>query len=530
MPDLHDLLTEAVPPRTPGFDESDVRSRVARRQRRSQQAMAGIIALVVVGASAGILTLRGSDRVSIAGPPPTVGAGTPDDGPRGDIAFAVVAANARLVVERAGADDVVVVPVDPLGSSAVTLLGSVDGTAVEVRAGSHSEVEGGFLLSGSSEDGGPAIGPHTLTPAGSDELLAVVACGATAWSARTVDPADSAADGGALLIAFLNRLDDDPECDLGVEDGGADQPGEGPAPVQPTATPSPSSPEGAAPAADDPTPSADRLLESIGRAEVVAGVPTVEREGDRTTIQVELAAEDGLRPVVDLLVDEDHPLVDRPAPTAQTPLVLVGGGEAAVLDDDSLAMSCPHPLEVSVLVTGASGTAGPDAAGGSSRDEVPRVADMAQLAGTVFDAIGCQPAPPPTTVVEPQPGGDPVERSAPIREARLAAVRAQLGVEGCCGEPAHGSAEVASGLIWEDVEVRLYATAPRPVPELRVWLVPLAGGQADGGDPDDGLPQITFDCGDTRYSLLHDSPREDVHVRAAEALVRALDCTPAPPG
>ncbi|WP_370327226.1 hypothetical protein [Euzebya sp.] len=55
-------------------------------------------------------------------------------------------------------------------------------------------------------------------------------------------------------------------------------------------------------------------------------------------------------------------------------------------------------------------------------------------------------------------------------------------------------------------------------------VVDLTGGRVDPGDGD-GLPAVTSVCGDTLYSISHDTTGEP-HLAVADALARHFGCTP----
>ncbi|HUG84996.1 MAG TPA: hypothetical protein VMM13_10545 [Euzebya sp.] len=114
-----------------------------------------------------------------------------------------------------------------------------------------------------------------------------------------------------------------------------------------------------------------------------------------------------------------------------------------------------------------------------------------------------------------------------IRESRLWSAIEALAAERCCGAPPRGGSGATTGMVWEGTEVYISASPPRTDdPDYQAGdIIELAGGQADLGDGA-GLPGIGFDCGDTNYHLSHDSTNDDVQVRAAEALLGQLGCTP----
>ncbi|CAN5698665.1 hypothetical protein BH24ACT15_BH24ACT15_08070 [soil metagenome] len=193
--------------------------------------------------------------------------------------------------------------------------------------------------------------------------------------------------------------------------------------------------------------------------------------------------------------------------TAQTALVRLGDGEAAQLDDRSLLLVCDGlPIR----------TAGvePDDPGLEWIAELPAVA-------------GCTPRPPGISepVQDPSKADEQVGMS--IREARIRTAAEAMGMTLCCGDPSASPVTTNLGFIWEGIEV--YVSAGWPVTDLPEYqpgqIIPFADGQADLGDGD-GLPGIAFDCGDSNYSVTHDSGNTDMHIRAAEALVDKLGCQP----
>ncbi len=114
-----------------------------------------------------------------------------------------------------------------------------------------------------------------------------------------------------------------------------------------------------------------------------------------------------------------------------------------------------------------------------------------------------------------------------IREARIRTAAEAMGMTLCCGDPSASPVTTDLGFIWEGIEV--YVSAGWPVTDLPEYqpgqIIAFADGQADLGDGD-GLAGIAFDCGDTNYSVTHDSGNTDMHIRTAEALVDKLGCQP----
>jgi hypothetical protein len=134
------------------------------------------------------------------------------------------------------------------------------------------------------------------------------------------------------------------------------------------------------------------------------------------------------------------------------------------------------------------------------------------------------------------------------REVAMARARAELGLEGCCGEPSHGGEGVTDGVVWEGVEVAVggapaasadgdQAGQPGPIEFAGGFeLVPFAGGTAvtgvvDGGSAGTtaGVSLVAFTCGDTRWSVgggLSDPDADaEVVLAVAEALVPHLYCS-----
>lgn len=100
-------------------------------------------------------------------------------------------------------------------------------------------------------------------------------------------------------------------------------------------------------------------------------------------------------------------------------------------------------------------------------------------------------------------------------ERRVDRALDELGLEGCCGEPSHGSEINTAGMIYEGTQIEIHA-AP----------VSLAG-KLDPPRPD----MVRFRCGNDIYSLLEfDSNRPNMArvARAADRLATRLYCTRRP--
>ncbi|HEX7136164.1 MAG TPA: hypothetical protein VF228_26520 [Iamia sp.] len=123
------------------------------------------------------------------------------------------------------------------------------------------------------------------------------------------------------------------------------------------------------------------------------------------------------------------------------------------------------------------------------------------------------------------------------RERAFGRAATELGVEMCCGEPAHGRGGVTSGVVWDGIDVFVGGGDIGPV-----TIDPGEGelGDVETGDVD-GLPVVTgslsgrpflaFTCGDTRWMLggapvFEGSPPTDAVLRdLASALIPRLYCT-----
>jgi hypothetical protein len=112
-----------------------------------------------------------------------------------------------------------------------------------------------------------------------------------------------------------------------------------------------------------------------------------------------------------------------------------------------------------------------------------------------------------------------------VRERRLFAALASLALEGCCGEPAHGSPNASRGMIWDGVDYHIGAADPATkeplsdpirrytVDRVDVWVAPNEPGE-----------RHVFACGDTVYSVANWLDGTTVPEAAIEALIGALGC------
>lgn len=121
------------------------------------------------------------------------------------------------------------------------------------------------------------------------------------------------------------------------------------------------------------------------------------------------------------------------------------------------------------------------------------------------------------------------------RERHLARVLAELGREGCCGEPAHGSSSVVSGVVWDGVDVPIIGSDDDGVVEVSdlgdvVSLEELAGGNGGTSGTSGDAPFVVFSCGDTTWFLggtaIGDEPAPlSVLREVALALIPQLTCS-----
>ena len=131
---------------------------------------------------------------------------------------------------------------------------------------------------------------------------------------------------------------------------------------------------------------------------------------------------------------------------------------------------------------------------------------------------------------EQDPGtANPLERT-------FARAAEELGVEGCCGEPSHGSEALTAGVVWQGTDIPIGAapsTDPPYVPfnDLVIssepvdiaGLLPATAGEADLG------PFVAFTCGDATWTLggagLGDRATREQVESLAEVLIPHLYCT-----
>lgn len=100
-------------------------------------------------------------------------------------------------------------------------------------------------------------------------------------------------------------------------------------------------------------------------------------------------------------------------------------------------------------------------------------------------------------------------------ERRVDRARSELGLEGCCGEPSHGSESSSDGMVFEGAEIGIFAVPPA----LAASLDPVRPSE------------LRFRCGDDTYTLDEfDSNRPDRArlARAADQLVSRLYCARRP--
>jgi heat shock protein HslJ len=124
----------------------------------------------------------------------------------------------------------------------------------------------------------------------------------------------------------------------------------------------------------------------------------------------------------------------------------------------------------------------------------------------------------------------PASVNANDAEVLAAEVVGALGVEACCGEPAHGSDTATSGFVWDG---HLVAFGVRPYdPEAfqpAVGLTDVLDGRYQVTVPAGDLGyEVHFDCGDFSFTLtsfIDEVPR-DTLLGAAEAVLLALPCGP----
>ncbi|CAN5153104.1 hypothetical protein BH23ACT9_BH23ACT9_26210 [soil metagenome] len=584
MPDLHDMLTEAAPPVPPGFDADDVRARVADADQRRRRVTVGSMLTVVL--LAGVLVvpaLRSGDgqgQVSVDGataPLSTWPASLEFAGV--EIGVQVLPAPDEALGHRiqlgAGEAALSLDPapdggVDPrlwvgCGGEVVRLqaLGSIDGqTATE--AGTWLPV-GALVEAGRQlvERQGCTPTAPTGTPAAlhnnqnelHDLAAAIDRAGfATCCASVGYDPEPSATFGGgvglrtrwtvlidreplAIAVDFLSQVPAglDPVRRIEVAGGTAlttDGPNATVAAVCGMAVIQGDGSDAAAlenfeklidgiRCTPDPSMSplslnaalAD-LLREVG-AEVVAtpfetaiAVATVVLDG------VELEVRSGGMSQVGISLD--------------TMVEIEDGGASALspeLDGDGAVTVCT--ITHAIRASDPSGTP-------VALDLAERL--LAHPGCGLNEGFGLGVIEAATPAQEEAPLTDEELAARDRRTAEAAAALRGIGAEGGCPDigmeefqPYCPAVNAPTGLasisfLWDDTELLLIAEPRRALAERGV-ITDLAGGQADLGDGD-GLQLIVFACGDTTYTLTHDSESTDVHLRAAEAVVGQLGCTP----
>ncbi|HUP16885.1 MAG TPA: hypothetical protein VM848_12650 [Acidimicrobiia bacterium] len=112
-----------------------------------------------------------------------------------------------------------------------------------------------------------------------------------------------------------------------------------------------------------------------------------------------------------------------------------------------------------------------------------------------------------------------------VRERRLFAALASLGLEGCCGEPAHGSPNASTGMTWEGVDYYIGAAdlaTTEPISDpIRRYKVDRVDVLVATNEP---VERHVFACGDTVYSVANWLDGTTVPEAAIEALIGALGC------
>jgi hypothetical protein len=112
-----------------------------------------------------------------------------------------------------------------------------------------------------------------------------------------------------------------------------------------------------------------------------------------------------------------------------------------------------------------------------------------------------------------------------FRERRLFAAIASVGAEACCEEPADGSLQATTGLVWEGIVYRITASdlattgmITDPISQYSVSEVEVAVGANVPGE------RHLFACDDTIYSISNVIDGTTVSPGAVTALVGALGC------
>jgi hypothetical protein len=120
------------------------------------------------------------------------------------------------------------------------------------------------------------------------------------------------------------------------------------------------------------------------------------------------------------------------------------------------------------------------------------------------------------------------------RERLLARALAELDLEGCCGEPSHGSRSVSSGAVYEGADIFI-GGGPTDAAPFRADFPPqrmsLGAGEAIIFQVE-SRETVAFTCGDTRWTLVWqgDGTAEvDSMLLLAEELLPHLYCALGPP-
>ncbi|HEU5151544.1 MAG TPA: hypothetical protein VFU19_13655 [Iamia sp.] len=121
------------------------------------------------------------------------------------------------------------------------------------------------------------------------------------------------------------------------------------------------------------------------------------------------------------------------------------------------------------------------------------------------------------------------------RELALSRATVELGLEPCCGEPAHGGGGVTGGVVWEGTEVPILGGDVGPIQSP---LTDVAATEVDGLPVTTGVLEgnavLAFTCGDTRWFLggavvAGAPPGPEQLAAVASALIPHLYCTVGPP-
>lgn len=551
MPDLQQMLREAVETDATTFAAADIRRRVRLRQRRRRAGGIASLAMaaVVLAVGVGVVSSRPSDTPVVLDdslPAETVERPDPVPTPGATVdPFSYLGVQLQVTVHAAGetapglsAEDGRAVTV---GDGVGVLLGAPEvdvPMAVRLRCdGRDVEVR---------EDAGPRESrlPEVALVRGAAQAVARLPGGCVGLLGDGTATFDLSEPTGHLWIdPLLDRMamaEATPCCagagPLSVTreavGWGLETPeGEiafvaidattGPA-IDPLTAPAVSC-DGVIllPTGPDVATDTQRLAEILGCAPVIGGeaipgaalIAALEDAGYAVSV---LAPSDGVLPTAFgyaprrapeipedppglITVEVDGPETPEPEIRGDTPLVALADGEAAVLDDGRLRFRCAD-----AVVT----TTGPSDRGA----QLPWIAELPE-------AAGCQPLPPGVTGTE---------TFTSIREARLRAALAAIGVDEVSGEPSHGGSDASYVYSWEGRETIMFAGPDRT--QGLEWqggpTTPLGAGEAYLLGVDDGLPGLAFVCGDTYVELSRDHTDADAHRRAALALADALACVP----